>query len=87
MKLSQRKQVEKILLSQGEVSRNVCIRELYITRLSAIIQDLEVDGWEFNPEQVKTQHGKDFVYYLKKAPYKRVEYYVPTLGKKIVKYE
>lgn len=85
-KLSQREQVVKILKLNGEVSRNVCIRELYITRLSAIIQNLEEEGWKFNPETVKTKHGKDFVYYLTKSPLKKVQYYVPLLNKVITNY-
>ncbi|MEI6580822.1 MAG: helix-turn-helix domain-containing protein [bacterium] len=85
-KLSQKEKVKKILLQNGEVSRNICIRELYITRLSAIIQDLEEEGWQFNPEVVRTEHGKDFVYYLTKTPFKKVEYYVPLLKKVITQY-
>lgn len=87
MKLSQKEQVIKILRLNGEVSRNVCIRELYITRLSAIIQELEEDGWTFNPQNVKTEYGRDFIYYMVKTPYKKVEYYVPVLKQVITKYE
>jgi len=84
---SQTQQVKDILLNQGEISRNVCIKELFITRLSAIIQNLETEGWEFNPEFVKTERGKDFVYYLKKSPYKKVAYFIPELNHTIEKYE
>ncbi len=87
MKNSQKEQVKKILLSQGEISRNICIRELYITRLSAIIQDLEEEGWQFNPQTVKYDKGKDFVYYLVKSPFKKVEYFIPELNRSIIKYE
>ena len=83
---SQKEQVKKILLQNGEVSRNVCIRELYITRLSAIIQELETEGWEFNPQNVKTEHGKDFVYYLKKTPMVKTIYKVVGEDKEIITY-
>lgn len=87
MKTSQKEQVKKILLNTGEISRNVCIRELYITRLSAIIQELEEEGWEFNPEWVKYDKGKDFVYYLKTTPLKKIEYYIPQIDKIITQYK
>lgn len=86
IKTSQKDKVIKILHLNGEVSRNVCIRELYITRLSAIIQDLEVEGWVFNPEIVKKEHGKDFVYFLVKSPHKKIQYYVPELKRVITQY-
>lgn len=58
------------LLATGEISRNICLRER-ITRLSAIIQDLEEAGWEFNAQYRKENGGRNFVYYLKKSPYKK----------------
>ena len=85
MKTSQKEQVKKILLLNGEVSRNACL-SIFITRLSAIIQDLEEEGWEFSPEWVKHEHGKDFVYFLKKTPLKKTEYFIPEMNKTIVKY-
>ena len=48
----------------GFISRNDCLKN-YIFRLSAIIQDLEEEGYEFEPKKVKG----DFVYYWKnRAP-------------------
>lgn len=71
--MSQQQKVIDILKSQGEISRNVCIRELFITRLSAIIQDLELEGWEFVPEYRKTERGKDYVYIVKTRPTKVIQ--------------
>ena len=85
--MSQKQQVENILLNTGEISRNICIRELYITRLSAIIQDLETEGWEFNPQWVKYDKGKDFVYYAVKVPYKKIIYTIPELDRQIITYK
>jgi hypothetical protein len=48
MKTSQKDIVEKQLKEYGEVSRNFCLKN-YISRLSAIIQKLEEEGWEFEP--------------------------------------
>jgi hypothetical protein len=82
MKTSQREIVIKQIKETGEVTRNWCLNQ-YISRLSAIIQDLEEDGWEF--KAVK-QNG-DYIYKVTKSRYKRVEYYVPALNKTIFKYE
>lgn len=84
---SQKEIVKKILLSQGEITRNICIRELYITRLSGIIFRLKKEGWKFNEGFRKYERGIDYVYYLIESPYKRVEYTVPELGKTITIYE
>ncbi len=82
MKTTQKQIVEKQLKEYGEVSRNFCLKN-YISRLSAIIQDLEEDGWEFET----VRDNGDYKYVTKKSIYKKVEYYVPALDKKIIKYE
>ena len=86
MKTSQKEKVKKILLLNGEVSRNPCL-SMFITRLSAIIQDLETEGWEFNPQWVKHDKGKDFVYYLKTTPLKKTQYYIKELDRVITQYK
>ena len=69
MKQSQKSQKHKViqkLRADGEVSRNWCLSQ-YISRLSAIIQVLESEGYIF---ETKTKDG-DYVYKIKDAP-KRV---------------
>ena len=63
MRQTQEKWVIEQLLASREVTRNQCLRN-YISRLSAIIQDLEEAGWQF------TAHRRDgdFVYKLVMAP-------------------
>lgn len=71
------------LLIDGEVSRNSALQN-FITRLGARINDLNNEGWEIKGKWKKTEHGKDFVYYLKSTPVQKVEYHVPDLGKTMV---
>lgn len=65
--------VVKQLMETGKVSRNWCLRN-YISRLGAIICNLNKDGWEIVGEYVKTEHGKDFVYTAVNSPFERVSY-------------
>jgi hypothetical protein len=75
MKKTQLETVKKQLLETGQVSRNWCLQN-FISRLGAIACDLKAEGFELEGEYVKTTNGKDYVYKLKKSPYKRVEYRV-----------
>jgi len=84
---SQEKIIKRILLNEGEISRNLCLRELYISRLGAIICNLKKEGWKFRREYVKTPKGKDFVYYLVESPLKKIVYEIPELQKTITSYE
>ena len=59
-KQSQAQIVKQQLRNKGEVSRNWCIRENYITRLGAIIDSLKKKGWKFETEQ----RGGDYIYKL-----------------------
>jgi len=52
------------LQTTGEVSRNTCIREHYITRLGAIINNLKKKGWEFTTED----RNGDYIYKLVRQP-------------------
>jgi hypothetical protein len=61
---SQKKWVIERLKIKGTVSRNECLQN-YISRLSAIIQNLEEDGYEFETSYIKTSFGKDFIYRMK----------------------
>lgn len=68
---SQQDWVIKQLKNHGKVSRNDALKT-YISRLGAIIFNLKERGWEIEGEWVKTERGKDFVYYLKDRPKKNV---------------
>lgn len=65
------------LLSQGYVSRNSAL-QVFITRLGAIICDLNKEGWEITGHWYKTEKGKDFRYYLIRSPFKKQEYKLPN---------
>ena len=67
--LTQKERIVKKFVDTGYVTRNEAIRN-YITRLSAIICDLTKEGWEFETKNVKG----DYVYVLKKSPYKVASY-------------
>lgn len=71
------------LLIDGFVSRNSALQN-YFTRLSGRILDLKNDGWEIEGKWVKTEHEKDFQYFLIKSPYKKQEYILPD-GRTITK--
>lgn len=72
---TQIKQVKDHLLANGSISRNHALRQ-FITRLGAIVNKLNNEGWVINGKYVKTEKGKDYVYFVDKAPYKKVEYRV-----------
>lgn len=71
-KLTQKDRVAKRLLQVGKISRNECLKN-FISRLSAIIQDLEVEGWKFETKQEKG----DYVYKVISTPYKKETYTLP----------
>lgn len=75
MKKSQKQRVIDRLLERGEISRNQCLSN-YISRLSAIIQDLEEEGWEFKTDRL----DNDYFYYVIKHPYKIQNYTHPITG-------
>lgn len=90
--LSQRKRIEKLLLQEGEVSRNSALRGDYgefISRLGALIQFLKDDGWEIEGKYVKKNGGKDYVYTLVSSPLEIKVYYVGgvRVGERIVRRE
>ena len=49
------------------VTRNEALRN-FISRLGAIICDLQKKGWEFKGEFIKTKNGKDYKYTVIKFP-------------------
>lgn len=80
-KPSQKERVIQRLLQTGQISRNSCLQN-YISRLSAIIQILEEEGWVFKTDR---DEG-DYVYYLITCPFKKQEYTNPVTGQIITKY-
>ena len=66
-KLSQKDRIERRLLKVGYITRNECLSN-YISRLSAIIQDLEEEGWVFETNNEKG----DYKYTAIKTPYKTI---------------
>jgi hypothetical protein len=79
-KPSQRQQVLDQLKEARRVSRNWCLQNR-ITRLSALIHDLEAQGFIFNAHWEKTDHGKDYVYELLDTPKRMVSQVVEREGK------
>lgn len=80
---SQKDRVKYKLLHDLFITRNECLRQIpAITRLSAIIQILEDEGWEFKTNRTEA----DYKYTVKKAPYRNVEYTTAD-GRKINRLE
>jgi hypothetical protein len=81
-KPTQKQRVERRLLQYGSISRNECLN-VYISRLSGIIQLLEQEGWVFD---TSNQNKQDYIYRVVSSPYKPV---IRTLsnGEQIKTYE
>jgi hypothetical protein len=60
---TQQEFVKQHLIKYGEISRNFCIREKYITRLGAITCNLTKEGMTIKGKNKKTPYGTDYVYY------------------------
>ncbi len=71
MRKTQKDFVIENLLKNGAISRNFCLRN-YITRLGAIIKELEYEGWSFLKYYGKTKG-------FKKENWKN--YYYEVVGK------
>ena len=67
MKKSQEQFVIDCLRARGEVTRNEALRN-YISRLGAIIYNLNREKWVIKGEYRKYSGGKDFVYTLISEP-------------------
>lgn len=80
-KQTQRQRVISKLLKDGFITRNECLR-VYISRLSAIIQVLEVEGWEF---EAKDKEG-DYIYKITKCPLTKQVYKLPN-GEEVTTYK
>ena len=58
--------VRSVLERKGKITRNKCIREQYITRLSSIIHRLRDEGMNIVGSKFKTRNGEDYQYELVK---------------------
>jgi hypothetical protein len=63
MDITQEAFVIRELENAGCISRNFCLQN-YITRLGAIICNLNKKGWNITGEYVEYNYGKDFIYTL-----------------------
>lgn len=74
MKKTQKQIVVDLILKQGGISRNTCLK-MFITRLGAIIKDLEYEGWSFIKFYGKERgftgaNRRNYYYLLKTKPQK-----------------
>ena len=76
----------KQLLEHGRVSRNEALSQR-ITRLGAIINQLNREGYTITGNYVKENGGRNYYYQLVHAPVKKVMYTVPELNKTFTAYE
>lgn len=57
--------VKQILREKGQINRNLCL-SLFITRLGAIINRLNREGWNITGSY--TEDHRDYVYKVVKSP-------------------
>lgn len=86
MKKTQEQWVKERLRSTGEVSRNGALQN-YISRLGAIICNLNKEGWNISGAFSKTENSKDFVYTLISAPQKPTITYKETPEGRVAVYQ
>lgn len=60
-KLSQKQWVIEQLKHNKRITRNQCLQN-FISRLGALIEVLENEGWVFKAHYEETERGKDYVY-------------------------
>lgn len=56
--------VRSVLTRKGKIDRNLCIRTMYITRLSDIIFKLKKEGMKIKGERLETKLGSNYQYVL-----------------------
>jgi len=61
---TQREWVLAQLRAKGYITRNECLRN-FISRLGAIICDLNKEGYDITGENMATEYGRDYVYKIK----------------------
>lgn len=85
-KPTQKDRIEQRLLKVGYITRNECLQNR-ISRLSAIIQELEEEGWLFETSRkggnYKTE--ADYVYTATRTPFKKLVSTLST-GEQIVRF-
>ena len=62
--MTQLETIKELLIKNGKISRNQCLRDFISCRLSAYILDLKHEGFEFNAHN----EGGDYVYEVVKRP-------------------
>jgi hypothetical protein len=82
----QKQFIVKMLLKDGQVSRNTCLQN-YVSRLGAIICQLQKEGWSFEAGYEPKGMGKDYIYKTIRCPFKKVEFINPITKETIIKYE
>lgn len=70
MKQSQKEFVISQLKKNGSISRNFCLGN-YISRLGAIVNQLNKEGWNL---EGSNQDNGDYLYKVKQSPFKKVIY-------------
>lgn len=76
MKKTQKEFVIDCLLKHGVISRNYCLKN-YISRLSAIILDLQHEGWTFitftgKQKGFAERHHKNYYYQVISKPERKL---------------
>lgn len=84
-KKTQEQWVLEQLNKNGEVSRNGALQN-FISRLGAIICNLNKEGWNITGDYRKTEHGKDFIYTVVSKPYKKTMTFKEVNGERIAIY-
>lgn len=84
-KKTQEERIINKLFKDGFITRNEALQN-FISRLGAIICDMQTKGWEFEAKFIKTDTGRDYIYRVIKSPFKKVEYTIPD-GRTIIRYE
>jgi hypothetical protein len=73
------------LKNDGLITRNECLRQIpAITRLGAIVEILENEGWVFKAGY--TEDKSDYKYEVIKSPFQRV-IYKTEFGQEIISYQ
>jgi len=76
MRGDKQKWIVRQLMEHGRVSRNQAIREKYITRLGAVINQLNKGKWKIEGHYEENEYGgRDYIYVVKEGP-RRIQHKV-----------
>lgn len=71
MKITIKNTVEQLLLKNGYIDNYYCIDSRLTTRLSAVILNLKLEGWEFDEDKSGyLGDTKNWRYVVKKSPWR-----------------